>query len=178
MLLAAMGCGVESADDRYVAALLRHYESSWGPAAEVVHWTRGPVHELPQRFRVAVFPPRPGRSRWVYATVGMAALDDDEALELHLVSPRQADELVELLTAVAHYHRTGRRLGLHHTVNFGRPWLAGATCDFGLVSLPYLDGPNLEWLDDSGFRVRNLWLVPISEAERDFKIPDLLTYPS
>jgi hypothetical protein len=53
------------------------------------------------------------------------------------------------VTAIAHFHRTGSALGLGHTVNFGRPWLPTSSCTHGLGSLPYLDGPDLEWLHHS-----------------------------
>jgi Suppressor of fused protein (SUFU) len=161
-------CKADSVESRYISELQRHYERFWGESSGVAHWARGPIHELPKSFGVAVFPPRAGRSYWVYATLGMS-LGYKESLELHLFSPRQADGLVELLTVVAHYHRTGAKLGLHHTVNFGRPWLKNSTCSYGLISLPYLYGSQLEWLGSSGLRVRNLWLLPITKAERDFK---------
>jgi hypothetical protein len=161
-------CKADSMESRYIKELRRHYERVWGASSGVAHWTQGPVGELPKAFGVAVFPPRAERSYWVYATLGMS-IGYRESIELHLFSPRQADELVELLTVVAHYHRTGNRLGLHHTVNFGRPWLTNSTCSYGLISLPYLNGPELEWLASSDLRIRSLWLLPITEAERDFK---------
>lgn len=80
----------------------------------------------------------------------------------------RADDVAELLVAMAHYHRTAQPLGLDHTVNFGRPWLPDSVCDFGLISLPYLDGPKLEWMDLDSNRVRFLWVVPISRSERDY----------
>jgi hypothetical protein len=52
-------------------------------------------------------------------------------------------------------------------VNIGRPWVEGSTCTHGLVSLPYLDGPSMEWMREPA--VRFLWLIPITESERDFK---------
>jgi hypothetical protein len=100
----------------------------------------------------------------------MSQPEDAERLELHLVTwEKKAIEhgLVELLTVVAHYHRTGRALGLGHTVNFGRPWLPGSRCTHGLISLPYLDGPNLEWLAEP--RIQFLWLIPVTEAEVRYK---------
>ena len=108
---------------------------------------------------------------WTYATCGMSARICENALEIHLFSPVQAEELVELLTAVVHYHCTGAPLGLGHTVNFGRPWLAGSRCSFGLVSLPYLDGPDLEAMRDPAleWEVRCLWLIPITGRELQFK---------
>jgi hypothetical protein len=58
-------------------------------------------------------------------------------------------------------------MSLGHTVNFGQPWLPGSRCTFGLITLPYLDGPKLEWLEEP--RVRFLWLIPLTESERRFK---------
>jgi hypothetical protein len=77
------------------------------------------------------------------------------------------DAIVEILTAVSHYHRTGTPLGLGHSVNFGKPWVAGSACTHGLISLPYLDGPSLEWLANP--EVRFLWMIPITDAEVQFK---------
>jgi hypothetical protein len=99
----------------------------------------------------------------------MSREDDDERVELHLVSPLAAPAHVELLTAIAHYHRTGAKLGCGHTVNFGRPWLPGSRCTHGLISLPYLDGPNLEVLELEAGIVRFLWLIPITKEEVEFK---------
>ncbi len=85
----------------------------------------------------------------------------------------QANPLhVELLTIVAHYHQTGASLGLGHTVNFGRAWLPGSSCSYGLISLPYLDGPKLEeWRGtDERVQAQCLWLIPITLREREFKI--------
>ncbi len=45
--------------------------------------------------------------------------------------------------------------------------MTGSTCTHGLISLPYLDGPDLEWLAEP--KVRFLWLIPITEAEVRFK---------
>lgn len=150
-------------------AIERHYSSNWPGRFERSRWDRGPVHQLPDDFRVLVFNRTP---RMVaYATCGMSQATDEDRLELHLMSapsphePRP--ELVELLTVIAHFHRTGSALGLGHTVNFGRPWLPGSSCTHGLVSLPYLDGPELEWLQQPSTRF--LWLVPITEGELLFK---------
>jgi hypothetical protein len=96
---------------------------------------------------------------------------DSSRLELHLFSPVQNEDHVELLTVIAHYHRTGNTLALGHSVNFGRPWFRESSCDYGLISLPYLDGPSLEHLrtDKSELDVQFLWLMPITKAERDYK---------
>jgi hypothetical protein len=153
--------------EEYLAAIGAHYRRMWGAAEVVSRLPRGPVAELPAGFVVHGI--RRGDEMMAYCTVGMSEASDDEPLELHLLAPPAAEphDLVELLHAVAHYHRTGHRLGLGHSVSFGRPYVAGSTCEFGLISLPYLDGPRLEWMDAP--EVRFLWLLPITAAEREYK---------
>lgn len=89
--------------------------------------------------------------------------------ELHIFAPERNDDLIELLTAIAHYHRNDSSLGLGHTVNFGQPWLAKSKCEYGLISLPYLDGPTLECLKIDGIETQCLWLIPITKQEVDYK---------
>jgi hypothetical protein len=147
-----------------------HYSSFWKSTPTPKQWNHGPTHDLPPLFHVLEFP-LSSRKLWTYATCEMSQPTDESSIELHLFSPTQSDQHVELLTTIAHYHRTTAPLNLHHTVNFGRPWLPGSLCDHGLISLPYLDGPRLELLQlpDSN-RIRCLWLLPITKSERDFKI--------
>ncbi len=148
-----------------------HYERVWKRQPCVRRWQRGPIHELPADFCIAEFAPATERNCWTYATCGMSQPGEEAPLELHLHAPCQEESLVELLTFVAHFHRTGATLGVGHTVNLGRPWLPASTCSYGLLSLPYLDGPTLEYLrlPSLSTPVRCLWLLPITEAERDFK---------
>lgn len=149
-------------------AIAEHYRRLWGEFATCLP-PGGPAHELPNDFVILCFPPTQARNMWTYATRGMAQPEDAFPLELHLVSPYQDGGLVELLYATVHYHCTGARLGLGHSINFGRPWLAGSACDRGLVSLPYLDGPKLEICHAQDRDVRCLWLIPITAAEAQLK---------
>lgn len=147
-----------------------HYDRVWARRLGRFDWIPGQRRDLPPGFAVLSFERSPEMR--AFATRCMSQSGDPSPLELHLFSrvadaQRYQPELVELLTAVAHYHRTGAPLGLGHSVNFGRPWLPGSTCSYGLVSLPYLDGPRLEWLDRP--KVRFLWLIPITDTEVDFK---------
>ena len=139
----------------YCEALRRHYVNCWGSEPEPLVFQEGSADELPSEFRVLRFAPNERRKMWTYSTVCM--------------SQRQNDEVVELLVVTSHYHRTGEWLGLGHTVNFGRPWWTGSACDHGLISLPYLDGPKLEWLELGAVKVRFLWLVPVTKTEIEFK---------
>lgn len=153
----------------WTEAISAHYKRNWGELGEPCPFASGPIHELPQGFQVMSFPPRQGRSLWTYATYGMSRADDVEPLELHLFSPVADNGIVELLFAVAHFHRTGSKLNLWHTVNFGRPWLGNSLCTHGLVSLPYLDGPDLENLHGPLGTIKFYWLIPITREELALK---------
>ena len=146
-----------------------HYQQIWGELAEACPFDAGPVGHLPEDFRVVRFAPSPRRELWTYATAGMSRRGDVDPIELHLFSPDASPELVELLFATAHFHRTGAKLNLSHTVNFGQPWLSGSTCSYGLISLPYLDGQDLELFRLGSDLVRCLWLIPVTSREVAFK---------
>jgi hypothetical protein len=155
--------------NKYYQIIKNHYEKLWGNISETLCWDKGPVNELPQEFQVLVFKPNSKRKMWTYATCGMSKITDEYPFELHIFAPERNNSLVELLTVVAHYHRTGSSLGLGHTINFGRPWLPESKCEYGLISLPYLDGPSLEWLDMDDKKTRFLWLIPITKREVEYK---------
>jgi hypothetical protein len=99
----------------------------------------------------------------------MSQPEDALPLELHMFSPRASDGITELLVVTAHFHRTGAKLNLWDSVNFGRPWLDESNCDRGLISLPYLDGPSLETLNVGPARARFYWLIPVTSSEVDYK---------
>lgn len=157
-----------SEEQAYCSALLDHYATSWGSVEESHRWTKGPYTDLGPHFSVAQF--SAANDSYAFATVGMSRVDRADPIELHILvskEVREFDSLVELLTVVAHYHRTGAHLGLHHTVNFGRPWLPESSCSYGFISLPYLEGIVLERSDRVAARC--LWLIPVTEAEVAFK---------
>lgn len=156
------------ANSDYDSFIASHYKKFWGTNPKLLRWELGPTHELPSGFGVLEFPPVK-KGAWIYATCCMSQPEDKSPLELHMYSPCQYAEHVELLTAIAHYHRTGDCLGLGHTVAFGRPWIPGSACDHGLVSLPYLDGPDLEIAEFSQAKLQFCWLIPITKEEREFK---------
>jgi hypothetical protein len=156
---------------KYCELIASHYQANWSNPGEERLWHLGPLHELPSGFCVLEFSPSQTRSMWTYATCCMSEPTDAIRIEIHLFAPKQDERHVELLTAMAHYNRTKAQLGLGDTVNFGRPWLEGSKCSFGLISLPYLDGPDLEYLHlpSADQCTRFLWLLPITEAELDYK---------
>ena len=153
----------------YYDAIRRHYAECWGVKPEVLLSQKGPISELPSEFRVLVFAPSERRKMWTYATACMSQRHDQLPVELHLFAPHRNDDIVELLVVTSHYHRTGEWLGLGHSVNFGRPWWNGSICVHGLISLPYLDGPKLEWMEFGQAKVKFLWLIPVTSSEVEFK---------
>jgi hypothetical protein len=150
-------------------AIQKHYEKIWQIPATRCPSIGGPLHELPDDFTILKFAPRQERRMWTYATSCMSKQEDADPLELHMFSRDESEEIVELLTATAHFHRTGKTLGFGHTVNFGKPWQRQSVCDHGLISLPYLDGPSLENLNIGSKLLNCYWLIPITKSEVKFK---------
>lgn len=126
----------------------------------------GPIHQLPEDFCVLEFGPKDGQAEWLYASCGMS-FEGGEPIEVFLLSPRQAPQLVELFYALAHFHLTGERLDANHTVNFGVPWLDNSICDHALLTTMETE---FEWIQSGNRRIHYLWLVPITKSERDYKI--------
>lgn len=138
-------------------------------------WPSDRITERVPGLYVHEFGPGPRFERWSYTTVGVWHATHNEhghGVEFVMSSPTQDDRIVELLTINAFYHAgpPTQRLDLGHTVPIGEPWLPGSTCDHLLVSLPYPYGSDLEVSEWVGGHARHLWLLPITEAERAFKV--------
>ena len=150
-----------------IANIKEHYRAHWHDFSEH-NLNKGPIQEVLPEFCVLRFQPHEKRNSWIYASCGMSGYDCEQGLELFILAPTENDFLIELITAVAHYYASGNNLGYGHTVNFGCPWYEGSLCDHGLISLPYLDGPSLEWLETKERRIRFLWIVPITKDEVEY----------
>jgi hypothetical protein len=146
-----------------------HYRNAWQAEPQACAFSAGPIHQLPDGFSVLRVPPHGSRTMWTYATRCMSVPGDAKPIELHLFSPHETDEVVELLVATAHFHRTSTRLDIGHSVNFGKPWIGHSECRHGLVSLPYLDGRSLEILHSGSGTLNCYWLIPITSSEVEYK---------
>lgn len=153
----------------YQTKIKLHYSKVWEVEPKIYYFDKGPSNELPHNFRVLEFPPHKNRKMWAYATCCMSQEMDNLGLELHMFSSKKDTEIIELLTIVAHFHRTEHNLGLNHTVNFGRPWQDESKCNFGFISLPFIDGPLLENMQYHSQTIKFYWLIPITKAEVEFK---------
>lgn len=155
----------------YIEQLQRHYELYFGRPGKQLNLGNGPREKLHPDFFVLEIPPNKKHSMFVYCTVGMSVGRLDEPLtELFVYSPKADMALVELMTVCASYHRNKLPLGIHHTVNIGKSWLGESKCDHGFISLPYLDGEDLEVFNFEGNVISCYWFIPITEKERDYKI--------
>ncbi|MDQ1748091.1 MAG: hypothetical protein QOD07_2354 [Frankiaceae bacterium] len=139
------------------------------------HQLVGPISKRVPDFFVHEIGPGPKYAGWTYASVGVweaVHSPDGHGLEFLLTAPERNRRLVELVAMTAYYHAgpAGQRLDEGHTVPIGEPWLPGSACDHLLVSLPYPFGAELESCAWSGGHARLLWLLPITGAERDYKV--------
>lgn len=149
--------------------IIKHYESIWQSRAIIKTWKKGPINDITTDFCVLEFAPNEYRNMWTYATCSMSNIEDNYPIEVHLFSSKQTDECVELLSLVAYYHKTYERLNIGHTVNFGKPWQGASECTYGFISLPYMDGPELENFTLHNKAFKFYWLIPITEKELNYK---------
>lgn len=150
--------------------LTPHYQENLGPVIDTLQppTNRAAWRQISEHFFISIHQFDP--TCWAYATNFMSAENDREKLELHFMTPPNPEhhsQVIDILAASAYYHRLTRPLGLHHTISFGIPLAFGSSLNQGFVSLPYLRGPELEWHTESNTQC--LWLIPISQSERDFK---------
>ena len=156
--------------ENYIDKLTSHYESFFGMKGNRLTLDNGMNQKVHKDFYVLEFPNNRRHQMYCYCTVGMSVDRlGDNLIELIVYSPKADNVLVELMTILATYHRNGMPLDLHHTVNMGQPWLDKSECDHGFISLPYLDGQELEIFSFGGLEIHCYWFIPITEKERDYK---------
>jgi len=157
--------------NRYTDRLRHHYELYFGVTGNKVKWTKGSTHKLHPDFYILEIESSKRRAMWAYATVGMSLdRNDNNLIELITYSPTKDSSRVELLTVNASFHRNSEALNLHHTVFIGQLTNFDTTCDHGFISLPYLDGKELEIFQFYEKEIHCYWYIPITKAERDFKM--------
>lgn len=138
---------------------------------EAITWTAGPILEENPHFRVLRIPPESPGEVWTYVSVGgwPGTSDQKHGLEFIVCTASAEARAIELLAMTVYYNRGGK-LGLGHTLPIGEPWLPGSNCDNLLVCLPYPFGPDLETCHVGDRHIQFLWLLPISDAERAWKV--------
>lgn len=154
--------------------LVKHHLMTFfeGHECREFQWQAGPMTKEAPWFRILRFSPGPRYNLYSFVSLGASALrNEDGGLEFAIFSEYDSPRFVELLTMTAHYHKSQcLGIGIGHTVPVGGPWVQGATCNHYLVSLPYPLGPEFEVALVNESHIHILWLLPITEKERDFKI--------
>ncbi|MET7282206.1 suppressor of fused domain protein [Kribbella sp. NPDC005582] len=152
-----------------VSEALEHHVRRFfrGRTVDAFTWAAGPISEQSPDFRVLRVAPAARGDLWTYLSIGGWAATS--GLEFVLCTESAAARAVELL-AMTVYYQSSRTLGLGHTLPIGEPWLPGSTCDHLLISLPYPFGPDLQTCHVGDRHVDFLWLLPITESERAFKV--------
>jgi hypothetical protein len=159
--------------DEIYFALENHFRNFFdGHEVSEFVWHLGPIQQTFPRFRVLRFSPGPRSILWVYISLGVWETREESNIEFMIIAPEESPRHVELLAMTAYYH-SNHQLGLGHTLPIGEPWLEGSHCDCLLVSLPYTFGPKLEICKVDGGHVHLFWLLPITQAEREFKVKKL-----
>ena len=132
-------------------------------------WTLGPAQEEFPHLRIVEFAPGPKSDLWIYTSIGAWKAQESPRLEFLIIGPKQDQRHVELLSMTTWYHGH-HGLGHGHTLPIGEPWLPNSECNYLLVSTPYPFGPSLEICNVEDWHVHILWLLPITSAERDYKV--------
>jgi Suppressor of fused protein (SUFU) len=160
--------------DDVCGALEEHVRRFFGGRRiDALTWTAGPILEENPHFRVLRVAPSAPSDVWTYVSIGGWAATEAEnrGTEFIICTAIEDVRAIELLAMTVFYHRGGK-LGLGHTLPVGEPWVPGSVCDHLLVSLPYPFGPDLEIAHVGDRHVEFLWLLPITEAERELKVSD------
>lgn len=149
-------------------AMTRHLDAFWPENRRTdFQWSVGPIRKTLPAMVITRIAPRSSAEPWVYVSRGVWEVErDGERIELVLQAPYDDPIHIETLTMAANFHADPRyRLYCGKILDIGRPWLEGASCDHLLVSLPYLIGPQFEYLRLSEMTIRFLWLLPITASE-------------
>jgi len=154
----------------YSDSLILHYSSVWGNDYIIENFSKGPIEKLPIDFKVVSFNITQNRNFYVYSTINMSNNNKVSKIELHIFSPERNEEITELLYIISSFHHNDENLDLNHTVNFGKSWIYQSECKFGLVSLPYIDGPKIDIFSFNHVHYHCYWLLPITQEERNFKM--------
>jgi hypothetical protein len=143
-------------------------------SVEVAAFEEGPISERVPGFAEVCVPPDADNPLCVYVSCGVwdAVHDEEHGLEFCLLAPERDHRHALMVAMIAYYHANpdeSFRLDVGHTVPLGEPWVPGSSLDHLLVSQPYPYGPEFEMCRWDGGHARILWLLPITESERDFK---------
>jgi len=141
-----------------------------GHKVDFFDWSTAPLSSRVRDFRMARVGPGPRTPLWTFVSLGGWQADPEHGmLEFAILSPIDEPRFLELLAMTVHYH-CSERLGVGHSFPVGESWVSGSSCTNVLVSKPYPLGPEFEVCNVGNSHIHLLWLLPITQSERDFKM--------
>jgi hypothetical protein len=158
-------------------ALRKHVDSFWpGNPKEELTYEKDPMKSMLPNWRVLEIAPKENSELWVYLTQGAWEITKDELYEKgrygleFLITSRQKSYIhVESLAMATIYHANpSYRIKLGDTLDIGRGWIDGSSCDHFLVSLPYPFPHELETIRVNDIYVSIWWLIPITKSEAQY----------
>lgn len=159
-------------DPTFGTAVRRHLENCFsGHRIERREFNQGPIQTVAPGFHVLAVSPGTNVGLWNYVSVGgwIVKKVNLPPTEFLIVSRDDRSKYVERLAMTVHYHHT-HTLRLGDTFPLGEAWVGGSALDHALISRPYLYGPSFEQFSlDGAEHGHILWVLPITQAEREFK---------
>ncbi len=132
-------------------------------------WKTGPISQAYKNFSVMEIEPIEKQEEWVYITLGASELHspNHERLEFFILSPTQDKIHIDTLAMLANFHADFSYGGVYlgRVIEIGRPWMNNSSCEYFLVSLPYATGKEFELFENDLYKIRFLWLLPITYSE-------------
>jgi hypothetical protein len=157
--------------------VLAHYEHRWGKPTKV-HSINAP--QLPEAIRPLLVGEYslPADGLTIYGSIGMSRAPmtlSPESIghraEIFIGSFQSFSSLPDMLAMIAAYpHISNTLVTAEHTIPLGQYIVDGSGMSSIILCPPYFDPPEFRRIEASGYHVEVLWVIPIYESERQFKI--------
>jgi len=161
--------------------VMKHYIQYWGEPIEVNKLDWPQEGGLGGSFRIVKFVPQADEKR-IYATVGLSAQAMPARLptpndafepraELFIYADLETNSLIELLTALVVYPFENQTfLWTRQTILGKSPVTDHSKMTSVYITSPYFEEESFHSLHINDHHIQMLWIVPIYESEREYKI--------
>jgi hypothetical protein len=159
--------------------ILEHYENRWGKATQVYTISDPRVPAQANPLYVAEFT-LPIDRLTIYASIGMSRApmisgnpQRDHRVEIFLGTFQPHPVLPKRIAMLAAYpHKGNKSIDNEHTIPLGEPIVPNSQLTSVIFTPPYFDPPGFHHINMGSYHIRILWVIPLYESEREFKIKD------
>lgn len=156
--------------------VLEHYIRRWGKPITIHTFDSAEVSPSIRPLYIAVFS-LPGDGLAMYASIGMsrAGMLDSETNTIHYAEIfmgvyEHFESLPKIMAMLATYpHNEKTFVAPEHTIPLGMPIVQNSSLTSVLFAIAYFDPPWFRGLDVDGKHIQFLWVIPLTEREREFK---------